>query len=354
MVDARGSSVNARLQDRAIAHAIYFQRLKTQTVRDIVGFMNRRVIPEMERTVATRLAAGERLSASVTARLEIVRDGLRGVAFAGFEESRLRLSDALERIAEYEAQWQAATANRILPAIDVAYELPSPATLRALVETQPFEGRVLKDWWGGVAADAQVRIDDVVREGVASGRTTPEIMARITGDEGVGDAPFRALRRNAEAVVRTATQEVSTAARMETYRENDDLVKGWQFVATLDARTTLICASEDGKVYPVGEGRPPPLHFGCRSTTVPVMKSFAELGFAGIDVPAGSRASMDGEVAEKTTYDEWLRGQPRAVQDEALGPERAALFRGGLKIERFVDAGLRPLTLDELRALEAS
>ena len=44
MVDARGSSVNARLQDRAIAHAIYFQRLKTGTVRDIVGFLNAAVL----------------------------------------------------------------------------------------------------------------------------------------------------------------------------------------------------------------------------------------------------------------------------------------------------------------------
>mgnify|MGYP000393751122 FL=1 len=354
MVDARGSSVNARLQDRAIAHAIYFQRLKTGTVRDIVGFLNAAVLPELEREIALRLAAGEALSASETARLEAVRDAVRTIAFAGFAEARRRIVDALEEIAVYEAEWQVATVARILPPLNISFDAPSPATLRALVETRPFEGKVLGEWWSGVAADAQVRIDSVVREGIASGRTTGQIVARITGDEGVGDAPFRALRRNAEAVVRTATQEVSTAARMETYRENDDLVKGWQFVATLDARTTLICASEDGKVYPVGEGRPPPLHFGCRSTTVPVMKSFAELGFAGIDVPAGSRASMDGEVAEKTTYDEWLRGQPRAVQDEALGPERAALFRGGLKIERFVDAGLRPLTLDELRALEAS
>ena len=354
MVDARGSSVNARLQDRAIAHAIYFQRLKTGTVRDIVGFLNAAVLPELEREIALRLAAGEALSASETARLEAVRDAVRTIAFAGFAEARRRIVDALEEIAVYEAEWQVATVARILPPLNISFDAPSPATLRALVETRPFEGKVLGEWWSGVAADAQVRIDSVVREGIASGRTTGQIVARITGDEGVGDAPFRALRRNTEAVVRTATQEVSTAARMETFRENDDLVKGWRFVATLDSRTTLTCASQDGKVFAIGEGPQPPLHFGCRSTTVAVLKSFAELGIPLRELPPAQRSSLDGSVPAKTTYDEWLRGQPRAVQDEALGPERAALFRGGLKIERFVDAGLRPLTLDELRAIEAS
>ena len=46
----------------------------------------------------------------------------------------------------------------------------------------------------------------------------------------------------------------------------------------------------------------------------------------------------------------WLKGQSTAVQDDALGPGRAALFRDGMSIDRFVKDG-RTLTLDELQAL---
>lgn len=62
-------------------------------------------------------------------------------------------------------------------------------------------------------------------------------------------------------------------------------------------------------------------------------------------------AEQLGEVEPDQAYAAWLKAQPAAVQDEALGATRARLFRaGGLAIERFVDPAGRPLTLEELAA----
>jgi hypothetical protein len=56
-----------------------------------------------------------------------------------------------------------------------------------------------------------------------------------------------------------------------------------------------------------------------------------------------------GELERDQAYGAWLKAQPAAVQDAALGATRARLFReGGLAVDRFVDPAGRPLTLDEL------
>jgi hypothetical protein len=84
-----------------------------------------------------------------------------------------------------------------------------------------------------------------------------------------------------------------------------------------------------------------------------VLKSWKELGIKLKDAPPGTRASMNGQVAARTTYPEWLRKQPIAVQEEALGVGRAALFRRGVvPIERFVDRRYNPLNLRQLEELE--
>jgi len=96
-------------------------------------------------------------------------------------------------------------------------------------------------------------------------------------------------------------------------------------------------------------GGPGNLHWGCRSTSVPVLKSLRELGF-DIDLPASTRASMTGQIAEDTTFEGWLSRQSKERQDANLGPGRADLWRNGkIKFRDLVDGNGRELTLAELR-----
>lgn len=112
------------------------------------------------------------------------------------------------------------------------------------------------------------------------------------------------------------------------------------------------CRARDGQMYPVKSGPRPPAHFRCRSTVVPITKSYRELGLDIDDLPEATRASMNGQVPGDQNYDQWLRKQPEAFQNEVLGAEKAKLFREGLTMDRFVTRAGRELTLAELRALE--
>jgi hypothetical protein len=83
---------------------------------------------------------------------------------------------------------------------------------------------------------------------------------------------------------------------------------------------------------------------------VPVTKSWRDLGFDIDEMAPGTRASMDGQVPEETTYSEWLMRQSAARQDDVLGPTRGKLLRqGGLTIDKFVNDKGRTLTLKQLR-----
>lgn len=62
---------------------------------------------------------------------------------------------------------------------------------------------------------------------------------------------------------------------------------------------------------------------------------------------------MDGQVPATDSYGDWLRKQPPEVQNDALGPSRAKMFRtGAIDVERFTDTRGNHLTLDELRRRE--
>ncbi|WP_187275389.1 hypothetical protein [Methylobacterium sp. WL6] len=146
---------------------------------------------------------------------------------------------------------------------------------------------------------------------------------------------------------------IAAGASEATYERNADLISGVRWVSVLDSRTTPVCMARDGKVYEPGKGPRPPAHWRCRSTTTPVIKSFRDLGIDLDEVPAGTRASMDGQVPADLTYGAWLAKQPASVQDEILGPTKGLLFRKGeVPVDRFVDRSGHAYTIDELRRRE--
>lgn len=121
---------------------------------------------------------------------------------------------------------------------------------------------------------------------------------------------------------------------------NADLIKATAWLSTLDNKTSAICRIRDGLHYtpdthkpighhvPWGEG-PGRIHFNCRSVSVPVLKSWRELGIDIADMPPGTRASMDGQVPADMTYAQWFAKQSAARQEEILGPARYKLLKDG-------------------------
>ena len=180
------------------------------------------------------------------------------------------------------------------------------------------------------------------------------IMSLAPNQDGytIRDAPIQ--KSQAATIVRTVANHVSVQARDVVMRDNKDLFTGYEWVSTLDARTSLICMNRDGLIYPFAPESPkPPAHFGCRSTIVPIVdpKISPISGLKGQRPSVGAQGAK--QVPATTTYEQWLKRQPASFQDTVLGPSRGKLFRNGdLSIGRFVDSQGRTLTLDELRRLE--
>jgi SPP1 gp7 family putative phage head morphogenesis protein len=195
-------------------------------------------------------------------------------------------------------------------------------------------GEVVSKAFRGIAVDQAERFSQVVRQGLLTGETTPDIAKRLIGSLQFGEqaktvgqlvaagGQATAVADNqVMALVRTSINKVANSASQQVYEANQDITKKYRYVATLDTRTTAICRALDGREFEYGKGPMPPQHFNCRSTTVPIIDP-------DILPPSttATRASKDGQVPINQSYGEWLAKQPRSVQAEALGPEKVPYF----------------------------
>jgi len=210
---------------------------------------------------------------------------------------------------------------------------PTGPQVVAATNARPFQGRFLRDWLSEAEAGAAKRVRETIRQGFIEGRTVSEMARSIRGTKAAQyrDGILEISRRGAETMVRTAVTHTASVAAQETYAAFGDIITAVEWVSTLDARTSEICAGRDGKVYPVDSGPRPPAHPNCRSTTIGRVRGL--------------------EPIQRQTYNEWLKDQPEAVQNEVLGKAKADLFRSGsLPLDRFTDPAGKVLTLEQLRA----
>lgn len=349
------ASVNERLQDMAIRHAIDAQKYSRGLAGQMVALLNSADDDLTEKLAARLVAITERgydTGPATTKRLQRLLDDLRAINATIYRNVANALVDGLADFAEVEAEYQASALVKAMP-VEFATTVPAPAILRALVTASPMNGHLLKHWTDGMEAGRIAKIEQEIRKGMVAGEGTDAIVRRIRGTKAARytDGVLEISRRSAQTVVRTATAHVSTVAAQEAWKANSSVVKGWQFLATFDSRTTITCAARSGQVFPIGQGPMPPLHPNCRSHALPVTKSYREMGLTADDVPPGDRASMDGQVAGDTTFKDWLLKKGEATQNDILGPTRAQMFRDGkLTLAEMIVGDGKVLTLDQLRA----
>lgn len=250
--------------------------------------------------------------------------------------------------------------------------------LKAMVDDDISLGLPAKEWWNGQSTRLRQRFQQQIRQGVFAGETLSDLKRRVRGrrENGFKDGIMEATSRDAEALIRTSVQSIAQSARHEVFQANDDVIKGQQWLSTLDLRTSEICQALSGQAWTL-EGEPlegttldfpgpPPLHFNCRSSLVPIMKSWGELireakGDKALakrmdkvesKIPESTQSSMDGQVSAKLTYEQWLENQPEERQIEALGEGKWQLWNDGdISLTDLIDQTGRPLSLKELEAL---
>ncbi len=363
-------TVNAEVLDAGIRHAVFLERLKTQEANKILALLNDRVLPDMIDKMQRRLdritAKGFDPGPKTTAQLDAALKEMTATLQGGLKSAGKSLQSSLTEIAIEEGRFQVGIMSQATKPFGIVVNAPSLQLIKEVVINKPIQGRLLEEWFDAIGTQAQGRMSNAFRIGIAEGESTEQIARRLVGTNKAQfrDGVFNTIRKNAVSTTRTAVTDITTRAREATYAANDDIVKGVRIVATLDARTTQICASLDGQVFGINEGDRPPYHHQCRTTTVPVLKSWKELGIDLKEAPAGTRASLNGQVPDVQNFGTWMRSQGttgsaaqratgRAFQDDYFGKSKAALFRRNkVPFDRFIDQRNRPLTLQQLIALE--
>lgn len=133
---------------------------------------------------------------------------------------------------------------------------------------------------------------------LVTGRTNREAAESITIKFGQGASIARRL-------IRTESNYVTTELNFKAYDECG--IEEYQFLATLDLKTSKICRKLDGKIFCVkakiiGKNCPP-MHPWCRSTTISVLarELIKKMQRSAIDPTTGKRI----KVPRSMTYNEW-------------------------------------------------
>lgn len=337
-------SVNEKLLDGSIGHDVDLQQTATWLAHRFVGLLNR-VDDDLVNTLRDLLDRNPTATPLSLLRIDELLSSVRELNSRAYRTAGSDLEAQLQELAALEAQAQADLLRGALPPdLPPQFVVNSVTALqvRQAALSRPFQGRLLSEWVSQLEENRAKALRDIVRIAYSEGMAPEELIRRIRGTKAnqFKDGILNTDRRAAEAVARTAMAHTAATARDAFFAENEDLIEELVWSSTLDLRTSDYCRSRDGKRYtplthkPIGHGfawlgGPGRIHWRCRSSSYPVVKSWRQLGIPIDELPPGTRASMDGQVPADLTYRQWLMNQPAARQDEVLGPTRGKLVRSG-------------------------
>lgn len=183
-------------------------------------------------------------------------------------------------------------------------------TLQALLE-YPWSGANFSEKIWGNVENFEKRLGNVLTKGMIQGKSNQEIskdLKDITGK----------TKQEATRLVRTETNYICNQATNIAYTNYG--VEEYEYLATLDTKTSEICAELDGQHYPVDKAIPgenyPPMHPYCRSTTIPYFTDNEGTRVAR-DVD-GKTYNVPSTMKYKDWYEQYVKNNPEELKKEKM------------------------------------
>lgn len=235
--------------------------------------------------------------------------------------------------------------------------LPEPLIEKVIKASFLDKGLLLKDAFSAFDDNLKNMMINEIRNGVLVGATNAEMVKNMK--------PFfnSMVANNLNTLVRTSVATVVNDVRMQTYKENESIFKGYSWHSTLDGRTRKEHFNMDGALWGLDykglnekgkyfRFRKSPDGWNCRCVLLPITKSYKELGLNIDEIPKGTRASMNGQVPEDLTADKWFKLQDNKFKEFYLGKGRYELYKDGkISLKDLVSQNGKYLTIKELEAL---
>lgn len=258
-----------------------------------------------------RIAQADRLRAALAATL----DGLQAAA----EDTSATITAALPDLAGDTAAGHADLIRTGLPhdpdalaRLGVGFDRVDQDQLEQAVQRGTSQITALT--WP-IAAEVHDMLAAQLAAGVAGGDNPRAVAARIVN---LARDPIDMGMHRALVIARTEMLDAHRNAARHVEQAHADVLAGWEWDASLDARTCGACLVMHGTVHPLEQAGPEG-HQQCRCARVPVTKPWREPGF---DVDEPESTTVDARV--------WFDAQPVRVQRSILGPDVHDLYAGGL------------------------
>lgn len=305
-----------KLQSILYRHLIAARDLDTETANKLVRLLNAgdaELVDKIAGQYAQIDKTGRDKAPVKTKRFEDMLAQIREVNAKAYKPYAAGVrAEVLDR-ATHEAEIAAKAFKEAGGAIDIGAVIPSTDFLKSLVENTPIPVNnngvaLLKPWLDSMEKGRFDRLEQAIRLGALQGETADDLVKRIAGTKAANytDGILQISRQSAQTLAITANSAVQNNARLETFKGMKS-IKFVEWSSILDTRTSEICQSRSGDVYPIDKPHPkPPAHPRCRSVLLP-------------------RRDADG--AKHKPIPDWLRGESEEVQDEVMGKARADIFR---------------------------
>ncbi len=153
--------------------------------------------------------------------------------------------------------------------------------------------------WGDDKTNLLYQLETRLTQGMIRGESAEKIIKDVT-------KVLNTSRVAAKRLILTEGAYFASASRLDAYKAMD--VEQYEFVATLDLKTSSLCRSMDGRVFDLSEYQvglnAPPLHVYCRSTTVPF---FDDEFTHGEERAARTENNKLRYVPSSITYNDWYK-----------------------------------------------
>ena len=266
---------------------VMLERLKAGNIKGLESFLK-----SAAKAIRDRLASDE-LTAVARSRAEAQLVAIRNDLKAIYGDAGKQITSDLKGLADYATGAEARALDAVLMQ-GVELTVPSANQVLAAAMSRPLtsgqSAKMLEPFINGWVTGSIDSVENAIRLGYLQGRTNRELINEVVGTaknnykDGIIDATYR----NAQAVVRTSVQHVAQVARSEMWAQNADIITGYEWVSTLDLRTTLQCGALDSRVFEVGKGPLPPIHINC-------LVGDSLVTSCG-DITGASKRWFDGEV----------------------------------------------------------
>lgn len=378
------ASISDIFSDELTNHSIDLLRVEADIKKRVLGrlkLLEKSLIKDLSSIDPTSTDSEIRKANRLSKLLEQTQQSIK----SAYRDMRDILDNDLLDVSEMEVDYTRGAFNKIFKAEVVTTAIPL-SVLKNLNKSVLIEGAPSSEWWGRQAGTLQKSFSDEMSIGVMRGEGINDLVRRVRG-RATGKRHLYEINgkrkmfvefegglmdtgtRQAAALVRTSVQNVANTSRLSVYEANSDIIKHIQALVSLDNATSDICKARSGNTWDLLTKKPipptkekfpsnPPWHWNCRSTLIPVTKSFKELSKDPSKIPKGfenlpesTQASMDGQVAGNLTYNDWLKKKPAKEQMEILGKSKYEIFKSGnLTLRDLVDQQSgRPLKVAELK-----